>query len=132
VVRQFQQAAISPDGGRVAYVEALPGAGKSAIYVAGLQSAAALRIRISAGDGKTAHDEHGLVWSPDGKQIAFLSDREKKEQLQLYVAPAGGGPAKQLTHLTGFLQGPTWSPDGKRLAVLFTKTPRAAPARWNR
>jgi len=127
VVRQFQQAAISPDGGRVAYVEALPGAGKSAIYVAGLPSAAALRIRISAGDGKTAHDEHGLVWSPDGKQIAFLSDREKKEQLQLYVAPAGGGPAKQLTHLTGFLQGPTWSPDGKRLAVLFTENaPRSA------
>ena len=126
-VRQFQQAAISPDGSRVAFVEALPSLGKSAIYVAGLQSAGAARIRISAGDGKAAHDEHGLVWSPDSKQIAFLSDHEKKDQLQLYVAPAGGGAAKQLTHLTGFLQGPTWSPDGKRLAVLFTENaPRSA------
>ena len=126
-VRQFQQAAISPDGSRVAYVEALAGPGKSAIYVASLRPTAAARIRITAGDGKTAHDEHGLVWSPDGKQIAFLSDHEKKEQLQLYVAPAGGGPAKQLTHLTGFLQGPTWSPDAQRLAVLFTENaPRSA------
>jgi len=126
-VHQFRQAAISPDGSRVAYVEALTTPVKSAIYVTSLQSAAAARIRISAGDGKAAHDEHGLVWSPDGKQIAFLSDQEKKEQLQLYVAPADGGPAKQLTHLTGFLQGPTWSPDGKRLAVLFTENaPRSA------
>jgi dipeptidyl aminopeptidase/acylaminoacyl peptidase len=127
-VRQFQQAAISPDGLRVAYVEALPNRGKSAIYVADLKSAAAARIRIGAGDGKTPHDEHGLAWSPDGKQIAFLSDREKQDQLQLYVAAAAaGGPAKQLTHLTGFLQAPSWSPDGKRLAVLFTENaPRSA------
>jgi dipeptidyl aminopeptidase/acylaminoacyl peptidase len=126
-VRQFHQAAVSPDGSRVAYVEALPAPGKSAIYTASLQSASAARIRISAGDGKTSHDEHGLAWSPDGKQIAFLSDREKKGQLQLYAAPAAGGAARQLTHLTGFLQAPSWSPDGKRLAILFTENaPRSA------
>lgn len=126
-VRQFHQAAISPDGSRVAYVEALPAPGKSAIYTASLQSASAARVRISAGDGKTSHDEHGLAWSPDGKQMAFLSDREKKDQLQLYTAPAAGGPARQLTHLTGFLQAPSWSPDGKRLAILFTENaPRSA------
>jgi len=126
-VRQFHQAALSPDGSRVAYVEALPAPGKSAIYTASLQSASAARVRISAGDGKTTHDEHGLAWSPDGKQIAFLSDREKKDQLQLYTAPAAGGQARQLTHLTGFLQGPSWSPDGKRLAILFTENaPRSA------
>jgi len=126
-VRQFHQAAISPDGSRVAYVEALPAPGKSAIYTASLPSASSTRVRISAGDGKTSHDEHGLAWSPDGKQIAFLSDREKKDQLQLYTASAAGGPARQLTHLTGFLQAPSWSPDGKRLAILFTENaPRSA------
>src|SRR5476649_1124812 len=129
-VRQFHQAAISPDGSRVAYVEALPAPGKSAIYTASLTSVSSVsstRVRISAGDGKTSHDEHGLAWSPDGKQIAFLSDREKKDQLQLYTASAAGGPARQLTHLTGFLQAPSWSPDGKRLAILFTESaPRSA------
>src|SRR5262249_26130089 len=77
--------------------------------------------RVSAGDRKIGRDEHSPVWSPDGKQIAFLSDREKKEQLQLYVAPASGGPARQVTHLKGLLADPRWSPDGKQIAMLFTE-----------
>jgi dipeptidyl aminopeptidase/acylaminoacyl peptidase len=117
---RFLEAAIAPDGSHVAYVEALPAPGKTAIYVAP-------RTRISAGDGKTACDEGSIAWSPDGKQIAFLSDRETKEQLQLYVAPAGGGPARQLTHLKGLLAAPRWSPDGKQIAILFTENlPHAA------
>ncbi len=111
--RQFLEAKISPDGAHVAYVEALQ-EGKSAIYLAP-------RRRITAGDGKASYDEHGVAWSPDGKQIAFLSDREKKEQLQLYIAPADGGPARQVTHVKGLLDDARWSPDGKQVAILFTE-----------
>jgi dipeptidyl aminopeptidase/acylaminoacyl peptidase len=118
--RRFLEASVSPDGAKVAYVEALGGAGKWAIFVAP-------RVRITAGDGKAFHDEHGAAWSPDGKQIAFLSDHEKKDQLQLYVAAPDGSPAKQLTHLKGLLADAKWSPDGKRIAILFTENlPRAA------
>ena len=78
---RFLEAAISPDGAHVAYVEALAGPGESAIYLAP-------RTRVTAGDGKSASDESAVAWSPDGKQLAFLSDHEKREQLQLYVAPA--------------------------------------------
>ena len=122
--RRFLEAAISPDGSRIAYVEA-EGA-KFAIYLVGLNSNTS-KLRITAGDGKTFHDEHAVAWSPDGKQLAFLSDREKKDQLQLFVASIDGAPAKQLTHLKGLLTEPRWSSDGKRIAILFTENlPRAA------
>src|ERR1035441_2654456 len=122
--RRFLQTAISPDGARVAYVEAMAAPDQSAIYIAPRR-----RIGASPGStpGRAACDEHAISFSPDSQQIAFLSDCEKKDQLQLYVAPAGGGPARQLTHLKGLLAEPRWSPDGKRLALLFTENlPHAA------
>lgn len=122
--KRFLQTAISPDGAHVAYVEALATPNQSAIYVA-----PHTRIGAPARSGgvKTACDEHAIAFSPDSKQIAFLSDCEKKEQLQLYVAPAEGGTARQVTHLKGLLAEPRWSPDGKRLAILFTENlPHAA------
>jgi len=127
----FSQVAISPDGKRVAWVESLQGrsqqtAGNSAIYVETLGSSEPPR-RVSAGDGRADYAEHDIAWSPDSKRLAFLSDKESSEQLELYVADAQGHAARQLTRLTGFLASPSWSPDGKRLALLFTdNAPRAA------
>lgn len=124
--RRFLESAVSPDGSRVAYVEAQGTEGRSAIYIERLTGGGA-PVRITAGDGKLFHDEHAVAWSPDGKQLTFLSDAAKKDQLQLAVAPADGGPARQLTHLKGLLADPRWSRDGKRIAILFTENlPRAA------
>lgn len=59
-------------------------------------------------------------WSPDGRRIAFSSDRNGGGQV--WVANADGGGLKQLTFntstemATGF---PVWSPDGAYLAVYF-------------
>ena len=124
-VRTFAQAEISPDGNKVAWVESLPGPGgapsaNSAIYVAEV-SAPDVRTRITAGDGKTAYEEHDVAWSPDGKQIAFLSDAATQGQLQLFVMNSSGGSAKQVTRMKGFLASPGWSPDGKTVALLFTE-----------
>ncbi len=77
--------------------------------------------------GASARNEHAVSWSPDGKQIAFLSDADTAGQFQLYVAPANGGTPRRLTQLTGLLAEPHWSPDGRQIAFLFTENlPRAA------
>ncbi len=130
-VHTFEQVSISPDGKRVAWVKPLRGksekpAGNSAIYVATLGSSEQPR-RISAGDGITEYTEHDIAWSPDSRKLAFLSDRESSDQLELYVADALGHTARQLTSLTGFLASPSWSPDGKTLALLFTENAPRTP-----
>ena len=130
-VRQFNQAEISPDGKRVAWVESLPGPGgapssNSAIFVADVAAPGSPR-RLTAGDGKAAHAEGNAAWSPDGKRIAFLSDAAKSGQLQLYIADGAGGTPRQLTHLKGDLDAPAFSPDGKTIALLFIENaPRAS------
>ena len=64
-------------------------------------------------------------WSPDGSQIAFVSDRGaskgsgSEKQSQLYLIPIDGGEARPLTDLKGELGSHEWSPDGSRLVVSF-------------
>jgi dipeptidyl aminopeptidase/acylaminoacyl peptidase len=58
--------------------------------------------------------------APAGEQIAFetgpVSHRlENPADSEIYVVPARGGDAKQLTHNLGLESHLTWSPDGKRI-----------------
>jgi dipeptidyl aminopeptidase/acylaminoacyl peptidase len=67
-------------------------------------------------------------WSPDGRRLAFLSDRLVDGQPQIYLldrfgssAGAGlSGEARQLTNLQGAISELEWSPDGTQLACLLT------------
>ena len=54
------------------------------------------------------------VWSPDGKRLAFLSDRDGTTQL--YVMWLDTREVAQLTHLERAPSGLAWSPDGKKIA----------------
>ncbi|HKV12323.1 MAG TPA: S41 family peptidase [Thermoanaerobaculia bacterium] len=63
----------------------------------------------------SAHDREGR-WSPDGRKVAFLSDRSGEEEIWL-VNPDGSGKPEELT--TGARTrrlGLEWSPDSKRIA----------------
>ncbi len=69
------------------------------------------------------YDETSPVWSPDGSQLAFVSNRtedpDKNQNTDIYVIDAKKGAAmKQLTTWTGVDNSPVWSPDGKRIAYL--------------
>ncbi|MFC4184209.1 S9 family peptidase [Saccharococcus thermophilus] len=64
------------------------------------------------GKGKDAFPR----WSPDGKTIAFLSNRSDKTQI--WLLPTDGGEARQLTALKNGVRHPCWSPDGRFLVAL--------------
>ncbi|MDI3339360.1 MAG: S9 family peptidase [Sphaerobacter sp.] len=59
-------------------------------------------------------------WSPDGRRLAFLSDRAERGKKSVYVMPADGGEAQRVFDQQGELEHLSWSPDGRFLAVLFT------------
>ncbi len=64
-------------------------------------------------------DEWQAAFSPDGKWIAFLSDRgDDDARTQVWLMRADGGEAEALTEFRGGVSDFDWSPDSTRLAVI--------------
>jgi tricorn protease len=60
--------------------------------------------------------DRDAVWSPDGKTIAYLSDKSGEYEIYL-VDPRGKTEAVKLTeHKDGYRQNLRWSPDSKKIA----------------
>ncbi len=107
-------ARISPDGRFIAYVV------KRADLASNNYTSA---IHLTATDGGATRQltagttrDSAPRWSPDGRQLAFISDRAGSAQL--YLLPLDGGEPRQLTSLQFGVGSPAWSPDGGRLAVV--------------
>ncbi len=66
------------------------------------------------------HDRHP-TWSPDGKWIAFESNRDG--EFQIYVISTSGGEARPLTQISTGAHQPVWSPDGHHLAFVSSVYP---------
>ena len=61
-------------------------------------------------------------WSPDGRIIAFLSDRlDAEKPSQVYLLPFDGGEARKLTDIPGEIGNLSWSPDGRKLLCTVRK-----------
>jgi len=67
------------------------------------------------------------AWSPDGRRIAFASDRDGN--FEVYVVNADGSGQRNLTRKPGFDSDPVWSPDGRKIAFVRTNSDGDGPAR---
>lgn len=107
---------ISPDGTKVAYVlqEINPEKNEytSAIWLA---REGQDPVRFTGGTKDTAPR-----WSPDGKQVAFVSKRSGSNQI--WLLSLDGGEARQLTRIKGGATNPVWSPDSQFIAFTAALT----------
>jgi len=121
---------LSPDGSQVAFSLQTVSPGKDgyrhAIWAVDTAGGGPRRLTIGA-----RHDIKPR-YSPDGRTLAFLSDRrlqveeepaageakEREDLQQIHLLPLDGGEATRLTDLPRGVKDYEWAPDGTRLFVL--------------
>jgi dipeptidyl aminopeptidase/acylaminoacyl peptidase len=140
----------SPDGKRIAFVSAVPGPetaeasgdpivirrylykpdaeeGNShfndnrRLHIFEVELASGKIRQLTTGD----HYEHSIDWSPNGEEIAFVSNREPNEDqffnYDLFTLNVASGAIRRLTATESAEYRPRWSPDGKTLAYMATR-----------
>ena len=117
---------IAPDGTRVAYTASETRTEKdkewktvTQIWVAPISGAGAGARQYTRGDKSASAPE----WSPDGTVLAFLTDREKDGERQVWTMPSDGGEAWAATSHKGGITAFHFSPDGKKLVFVANDQP---------
>jgi len=133
---------LSPDGGSVVYClkETAPDKDgyRQSLWLVPADGSSPAR-QLTLGRKKDTSPR----WSPDGRTLAFLSDRgavldaggasdrpkpaeddekSKPGSTQVWLLPMDGGEARQLTRLPEDVGGLSWSPDGERLCIVSAAT----------
>jgi len=75
------------------------------------------------------HSDIQPIWSPDGKKLAFLSNRIDEKQFQIFTISFEGGEANALTQMNGEFNNFAYSPDGKKIVACFRKKDQDAVER---
>ncbi len=95
---------ISPDSSQLAISDNSQGDHESMVYLVPITGGTPRRMTA-----KSPSYWHG--WSPDGKTLAFVGQRNG--DFDIYAIPAAGGEETRLTTAKGLDDGPEYSPDGK-------------------
>ena len=115
LLKDVQDAHLSPDGKWVAYtvssVDTAKDKRNSDIWMVSWDGEQTVQLTNSE------ESESAPRWSPDGKYISFVSDRNGEKVAQIWLMDTRGGEAKKITSLKGDLEEYVWSPDGKQIAM---------------
>jgi dipeptidyl aminopeptidase/acylaminoacyl peptidase len=137
-VRTPVSVAISPDGNQIAW--AVNGPRGSELHLTGIAPAGSAQDgaweRVISPDtiGDVTNNMSGAcssshpAWSPDGKQLAFLSqcsggdgNWQPTTQNNIFVWTMAVNGMKQVSHLHGAVSSMAWSPDGKSIGFLYVE-----------
>ncbi len=103
--KNIESFGLSPKGNRALFVA------RGDVFTAPIEKGATRNLTNSS----NAHDKHAR-WSPDGRRIAFISDRSGEDQIYLIDQDGRGEPEALTTGHRVMLMAPEWSPDGEHLA----------------
>ena len=120
-IREVHDPQLSPDAQSVAYTV------KTAILKTDKNEERIWMVPRSGGDA-IALTAEGVSsshprWSPDGKSIAFLSERNEG-QTQVWLLSLRGGEAQRLTDTPQDVDDFAWSPDGRRIVLVLRDASR--------
>jgi dipeptidyl aminopeptidase/acylaminoacyl peptidase len=121
---------LSPDGSTVAYLVASvqklekdePGKSVTHLWVVPTAGPSSAARQFTRGDKSAS----GVVWSPDGKILAFtMAGENEKDGDQVWFMYADGGEPWQVTKHKSGVRGFAFSSDGKTLILVATKPPES-------
>jgi dipeptidyl aminopeptidase/acylaminoacyl peptidase len=113
-LRNLQDPQFSPDCSRMVFVASDPLKHErrtTHIWIYERRTSSARQLTFSV------KSESSPRWSPDGKTLAFLSNRGGDQQ-QIYLLHMEGGEATPVTKAKASVTALAWSPDGKSIAYL--------------
>jgi TolB protein len=83
-------------------------------------------VRVADADGEggqvaltSAEPIISPAWSPDGKQLAYVSFERQKAVV--YTQDTASGARREIANFRGSNSAPAWSPDGQTLAVTLSR-----------
>jgi dipeptidyl aminopeptidase/acylaminoacyl peptidase len=115
-LREAHDPQVAPDGQFVAYTVSATSLkeDKSETRIYMLPTGGGEAIALTAEGVSSEHPR----WSPDGKFLAFLSERDEGKT-QVYLLNRLGGEAQRLTDTVQDVEAFEWAPDSKRLVVVL-------------